>query len=202
MTELVIQTGKHQGKKINLAGLDCFIGRHESCKIRIASGDVSKQHCRLKHKKGGVHAKDMGSRNGTFVNDKILDKEVLLQPGDLLRIGPMIFLVSEAKTASEPPAEASESPASPKTAKGQPQEAKPADDDLIAAWLSEGENENSGNDSTIIFPSPVQQKPEETADEDQTSLSTQSTGSGNSQKSVKERAAEIIRRFHKEQGKG
>ncbi len=75
MTELIIQTGKHQGKKIDLAGNDCIIGRHESCKIRIASGDVSKHHCRLKHKPGGLHAKDLGSRNGTFVNDVLLTKK-------------------------------------------------------------------------------------------------------------------------------
>lgn len=196
MTELIIQTGKHQGKKIDLAGQDCLIGRHESCKIRIASGEVSKQHCRLKHKAGGVHVKDLGSRNGTFVNDKILDKEVSLKAGDLLRVGPMVFLVSEGKTAARATAEVSQSPAPSKIENGPTSKPPSPEEDLIAAWLSEEDIEKSGNDSTIVMPSPVR-TPDEKPDAEQTSLSTHSTGGATSQKTVKERAAEIIRRYHR-----
>lgn len=202
MTELIIQTGKHQGKKIDLAGKDCIIGRHESCKIRVASGDVSKQHCRLKHKEGVVHAKDLGSRNGTFVNDRALDKEVRLQPGDLLRVGPMTFLVSEEKTAPEPSAEVSGADTPEKT--GESGEAS-TDDDLIAAWLSEGGDiEQSGQDTTVVVPSPGQNPAEEpSANESNPDEPKMSRSSGDpTQNSVRNRAKDIIRRWQKEHGKG
>lgn len=198
MAELIIQTGKHQGKKIELAGQDCLIGRHESCKIRIASGEVSKQHCRLKHKEGGLHAKDLGSRNGTFVNDKILDKEVLLKPGDLLRVGPMTFLVSEGKSLPNAEPDVPESSPAAKTKQSLRPEPKTADDDLIASWLSEGDLEKSGEDSTIVMPS----SGDYSQPENKTEQTPIPSGEGTIQESIKQRAEEIIRRHHREQGKG
>ena len=194
MTELIIQTGKHQGKKIDLAGNDCIIGRHEGCKIRIASADVSKQHCRLRHKGGGVYAKDLGSRNGTFVNDEPLDKEVPLKPGDLLRVGPMTFLITEGK-----PAPASASPGADAPAQRGGSSGDQADDDLIATWLSEGGDiEKSGQDTTVVVPSPMQNSGEKPAAPD----SRAPTPADSGQKSVRERAKDIICRWQNEHGKG
>ncbi len=191
MTELIIQTGKHQGKRIDLAGKDCLIGRHESCKIRIASGDVSKQHCRLKHIEGKVHAKDLGSRNGTFVNEEQITGETLLKPGDTLRVGPMTFLISEGKAS---PA-ASEHVATP-SAKQPAAEAapdKPADDDLIAAWLSEGgDMEKSGQDTTVVVPSTGQ-----TADDDESDVEL--AAEEKHMQSIRDEARAIISLYHKQQ---
>ncbi len=202
MTELIIQSGKHQGKKIDLAGTDCLIGRHESCKIRIASSEVSKTHCRLKHKKGGVHAKDLGSRNGTYVNDELLTEEVLLKPGDTLRVGPMTFLIAEGKAAkatkkeSEKPAKQTEAAESAETSKSAPSN-KPipesADDDLIASWLSEGGDfDKTGDDTTVVLPSPVQSSPQ----------SSEADSSEGQNDSVSDQAKEIILRWQQKHGKG
>lgn len=186
MTELIIQTGKHQGKTIDLAGMDCIIGRHESCKIRIASEDVSKQHCRLKHKADGVYLKDLGSRNGTFLNDQPIADEVKIKPGDLLRIGPMTFLIAEGKTV---PAKAAA-----KGSKGS------ADDDMIAAWLSEGGDlEKSGHDTTEIIPPTTKPSAPPTA---QPAEAKDSPAGDHSLNSVRERSQEIIRQWHKLKGKG
>ena len=191
MTELIIQTGKHQGKKIDLAGLDCIIGRHEACKIRIASNDVSKQHCRLRHQEAGVYAKDLGSRNGTFVNDVALAEETLLKPGDLLRVGPMTFLVSQTKSAP--------APAMNSTAKSKPAKQASADDDLIAEWLSEGgELEKSSNDTTVVIPSPGSEK----AKQKPAAGGKPPSSADSPLKSVRDRAQDIIRRWQKQHGKG
>ncbi len=112
-----------------------------------------------------------------------------LKPGDMLRVGPMTFLISDAKSVSAPePGGSADSP-SPKP---KPAEEKSTGDDLIAAWLSEGGDiEESGNDTTIDISSPVS-SPADAA----------SASSENTLQSVRDRAQEIIRRWQKEQGKG
>jgi predicted component of type VI protein secretion system len=190
MTELIIQTGKHQGKTIDLAGMDCIIGRHESCKIRIASEDVSKQHCRLKHKADGLYLKDLGSRNGTFLNDQKITEEVQIKPGDLLRIGPMTFLIGQGKPTPAKAAAATE----PAKAAGK----SSADDDMIAAWLSEGGDlESSGHDTTEVIPA----KPL-TSTEQPVAGDGKDTAADSALKSVRERSQDIIRQWHKLKGKG
>jgi pSer/pThr/pTyr-binding forkhead associated (FHA) protein len=191
MTELIIQTGKHQGKTIDLAGTDCIIGRQENCKIRIASEDVSKQHCRLKHKPDGLYLKDLGSRNGTFLNDQQVTEEVKIQPGDLLRVGPMTFLVALGKPSQ---AKTSASAGAVKSVGG-----SDTDDDMIAAWLSEGGDlEKSGHDTTEVMPPQTAQKAAPPAASD----GKEPPASDSSLKSVRDRSQEIIRRWHKLQGKG
>jgi pSer/pThr/pTyr-binding forkhead associated (FHA) protein len=190
MTELIIQTGKHQGKTIDLAGTDCIIGRHEGCKIRIASEDVSKQHCRLKHKPDGLYLKDLGSRNGTFLNDQQITEEVKIKPGDLLRIGPMTFLVAQGKAA---PAKAQAGSSAAKAA-GR----SSTDDDMIAAWLSEGGDlEKSGHDTTEVIPPQPKPAAQPAASDGKEAAADTAL------KSVRERSQEIIRRWHKKtEGKG
>lgn len=187
MTELVIQTGKHQGKTIDLAGLDCIIGRHDNCKIRIASEDVSKQHCRLKHKPDGLYLKDLGSRNGTFLNDERITDEVKVKPGDLLRIGPMTFLIAPGKPV---PAKAA---SAKKGASGS------ADDDMIAAWLSEGGDlEKSEHDTTeVIPPKAAKAQAPPVASDGQDNKAKEAPPGDSSLKSVREQSQDIIRRWHK-----
>ncbi|USN98956.1 MAG: FHA domain-containing protein [Phycisphaeraceae bacterium] len=69
-----------------------MIGRQDGCQLRIRSGEVSRKHCEIRVEEGAAVVKDRGSRNGTFVNGvKIVEKR--LAAGDLLAVGPVIFLV-------------------------------------------------------------------------------------------------------------
>jgi len=89
MAELIIRTGKHQGKKIRLSHTDVVIGRDEDCRIRLDTDDVSRRHCLLKPSPQGWLIQDLGSRNGTCVNGERIENETLLQHGDVLEIGPV-----------------------------------------------------------------------------------------------------------------
>lgn len=122
MAELVIQTGKLTGKKLVLpAGKELVVGRGEECQVRLPSSLVSRRHCRLSDSPAGIVVEDLGSQNGTLVNDVPITEPTVLKPGDSLRIGAMIFAVPSAprpkKVAAEPVQDASD-----------------AD---IAAWLDE-----------------------------------------------------------------
>jgi pSer/pThr/pTyr-binding forkhead associated (FHA) protein len=100
MAELLIHSGKLQGRKLTLPEGEIVLGRDESCQLRLNSNDISRQHCALTCTVAGLRVRDMGSANGTYVNDVAIEGEVLLHPGDLLRVGPMIFQVPHPKEGS------------------------------------------------------------------------------------------------------
>ncbi|MCA9242915.1 MAG: FHA domain-containing protein [Phycisphaerales bacterium] len=68
------------------------IGRRQDCDLRIPTHDVSRQHCRLDLGGEKPMVKDLGSSNGTYVNGQQVAEKVL-NPGDVLTIGPVTFLV-------------------------------------------------------------------------------------------------------------
>ena len=61
------------------------VGRHRWCDVRIASPRVSRRHCRLCLNGGGILVRDLGSTNGTWINDRRVERG-LLRPGDELSI--------------------------------------------------------------------------------------------------------------------
>lgn len=70
------------------------IGRSDDCNVRIPVAEVSRHHCelRLDEDADAIVVRDLESSNGTFVNgQRIHEKE--LTPGDLLAVGPAVFVV-------------------------------------------------------------------------------------------------------------
>ncbi len=135
MIELIVQSGKHQGKRLRLPDEgEVLIGRDETCQIRLASSEVSRHHCVLKPTPEGILARDLDSRNGTFLNESLMEDETLLKPGDILRIGPIVLQVP-----------------------GPPATNLRASDNEIAEWLSQegisgssDSGESAPGDTTII----------------------------------------------------
>jgi len=94
MHALIVQTGKHKGRRIELPERAVVIGRDETCFIRMTSQEVSRQHCSLTPTERGLVVRDLGSQNGTLVNGARIEHETVLQPGDVLKLGPLQFLVA------------------------------------------------------------------------------------------------------------
>lgn len=69
-----------------------LVGRREDCDLRIPLGDVSRKHCRLIRDGDTLRLEDLGSSNGTFHNG-VRVQEAILQAGDNIRVGPVIFTV-------------------------------------------------------------------------------------------------------------
>lgn len=68
------------------------IGRGRDNDVVLSSDAVSRRHARLEQRDSHVFATDLGSTNGTFVNDEgRLVNERRLSRGDLLKIGDTIF---------------------------------------------------------------------------------------------------------------
>jgi pSer/pThr/pTyr-binding forkhead associated (FHA) protein len=91
---LVVATGAHQGKVINIPGPQFVIGRDEGCHLRPASPAVSKKHCVVFIRNDKAYVRDMGSTNGTFINDEQIQGDQELSDGARLRVGPLDFSVA------------------------------------------------------------------------------------------------------------
>ena len=105
MPELILRSGKRAGRRIALPPGEIVIGRDDDCRIRLTSSDVSRRHCLLRGTAAGeLVAADLGSRNGTYVNDVPIAGPTPLRPGDLLRVGPFLFQVpgpADERTSDE-----------------------------------------------------------------------------------------------------
>jgi hypothetical protein len=71
------------------------IGRSNECDLKISSSEVSRIHCRITIQDDSVFIEDLGSANGTFVNDQILSprQPIAVDPGTKVTIGPAEFIV-------------------------------------------------------------------------------------------------------------
>lgn len=68
------------------------LGREKSCQVRIPIAEVSRKHCELTLTEAGLTVRDLGSANGTIVNGKRTEEEIL-GAGDAVVIGPCQFIV-------------------------------------------------------------------------------------------------------------
>jgi len=71
---------------------NAVIGRQPDCDIPVPAEEISRHHARLRVTPEGVHVEDMGSANGTFINDKRVQTGVL-RPGEELRLDTVRFLL-------------------------------------------------------------------------------------------------------------
>lgn len=98
----------------------CVIGRADDCELRLpadlAHASVSRRHCMIEIEWPIVRIRDLGSRNGTFLNglnigqrmgDELPDESDLHTPephllhdGDKIRVGHTLFRVSVGVGAS------------------------------------------------------------------------------------------------------
>src|SRR5688572_29663663 len=108
--KLVVLAGAKQGLEIPLKKDKFLIGRAKECSLRAGSEAISRRHCAIVRKDGAWTARDLGSRNGTYVNDTRIAEEVTLAPGDELRVGPLKFRIATTEGSKLPK---NESPAAP-----------------------------------------------------------------------------------------
>lgn len=71
---------------------NAVIGRQPDCDIPVPVEEISRHHARLRATPEGVHVEDMGSANGTFINDRRVQTG-LLKPGEELRLDTVRFLL-------------------------------------------------------------------------------------------------------------
>lgn len=89
--KLIVLAGAKAGAAVPIKKDSFVIGRSRECTLRAGSDAISRKHCELKVTEAGVTVQDLGSRNGTYVNDERIEGVQPLNNGDRLRIGPLEF---------------------------------------------------------------------------------------------------------------
>ncbi|HYH61174.1 MAG TPA: FHA domain-containing protein, partial [Solirubrobacterales bacterium] len=104
-------------RSVEAVGESYVLGRDESCDLTLDDNEASRQHLRLKMLADGTaEVVDLGSRNGTFVNDRKIDGPTRVRRGDVIRIGQTRVTVEPAagapatKLAATPPPAPTPSP--------------------------------------------------------------------------------------------
>jgi pSer/pThr/pTyr-binding forkhead associated (FHA) protein len=199
---LIIMTGKHQGKKMALTeGCKLVVGRDEGVAVRLATSEVSRRHCVIRFREGVASVEDLGSRNGTQINDVAITKRKKLKPGDILRVGPMLFEYEvKVKTAATSDKDA------PAELESETDEVivHESTDDSIVNWLAEEEPAGADTDTVVGKTAPTEElSPAESGmatddDEGKSSLESEESDIPRPSRiefdSVAEEAQDIIRR--------
>jgi pSer/pThr/pTyr-binding forkhead associated (FHA) protein len=90
-TNLVVLS--KDGRRIGsheLAG-EIEIGRADHCTIRLSDDYASQVHARLSTRNGAWVVEDLGSTNGTFLNERRLESPNEVRAGDRIRIGTTVL---------------------------------------------------------------------------------------------------------------
>ncbi|HEU5116590.1 MAG TPA: FHA domain-containing protein, partial [Isosphaeraceae bacterium] len=104
MASLFVIQGADQGRRFELRPSPMAMGRDVSNPIRLHDHEVSRRHAELRPSPGSAESDafqvvDLGSANGTYVNDQPVD-QVLLRSGDRLRVGQTVMLFHQGAASS------------------------------------------------------------------------------------------------------
>jgi two-component system, cell cycle response regulator len=83
--------GSSIGRRYPLGASTLVLGRGEGCDIRIQDNSVSRKHAQIEPTTDDYVVQDLGSTNGTFVNDMATTAPRRLKDGDYLRVGNCIY---------------------------------------------------------------------------------------------------------------
>jgi len=93
-------TGELTGQEISI-DRDMLVGRHQTADILLQQSEISRKHAAFLLKDQALWLQDLGSSNGTYVNDVQIAAETLLKQGDIVQFASLKFSVFEPAKALE-----------------------------------------------------------------------------------------------------
>ncbi len=89
---LVVTEGPNVGERYPLLDMVSTLGRTSDNTIVFESSQVSRHHAQIRLLPAGAVIEDMGSTNGTYINNRRLVEPHTLSPGDRVRIADYVTL--------------------------------------------------------------------------------------------------------------
>jgi hypothetical protein len=106
MTELWLVHKDAEGKdrRVEVTGEQFVVGRHSQCDHSIPDGRLSREHIRIDRVADIFVVSDLGSSNGTRLNDEELKEPKAVKNGDVLDLGGVLVTAEiESDQPAEPP---------------------------------------------------------------------------------------------------
>lgn len=96
MSKLTCTSGLNHGDEFPLMLGINVIGRNDkSCQVNLFDKKISHKHCQIVREGKTCVLEDIGSRNGTFLNGKLITKRSLIKAGDVIAVGETKLVYSE-----------------------------------------------------------------------------------------------------------
>lgn len=150
----VLVTADMKQKEIPLKKTLQVFGRGAEANVRIPDPGVSRKHCEVRIEGGVIRVKDLGSSNGTYVNQKKVT-EATVKANDLVSVGPFVFVVRVDGVPEDIDSEeALEDGAPPKAGIASPPTAKKSlldDEDDMRPPAARGKGANDDSDEFDDF---------------------------------------------------
>ena len=101
MPRLTVIKGADEGKLFELTAEQITVGRDAANTLRLHDTEVSRRHAEFVRTPDGYRLRDLGSVNGSFVNDQPA-RDVLLRPGDQVQIGQTVLVFNFSRDETPP----------------------------------------------------------------------------------------------------
>jgi hypothetical protein len=92
LIRLVIRQGPGAGQATEVQQPVLTIGRSKDNDLQVDDPQISRHHARLLQQGMVYVLEDLGSTNGTFVNNQRLSAPATIQPGDMIRLGNNVLM--------------------------------------------------------------------------------------------------------------
>ena len=100
MPRLIVIKGTDEGKQFDLTLAVHQLGRDATNQVRLHDTEVSRRHAELRLADDEYRLVDVGSANGTFVNNQPV-KEAVLRTGDHIQVGQSVLVYSAGRTEAQ-----------------------------------------------------------------------------------------------------
>ncbi len=101
MPRLIDAAGSKDAREVPLGDQEVLIGRDSSATLCLNNRAVSRRHCVVRQENGRFVVRDLGSHNGTFVNDLPVTEHVL-QHGDRIAVSGYTFIFADGELEDTP----------------------------------------------------------------------------------------------------
>jgi chromosome segregation ATPase len=99
--KLLYRDGSGRDASVDVPGDGVFLGRGADCAVRTDDAMVSRKNCKISFAGGRWYAEDLGSSNGTFVNEVRVQKQAL-NHADVVRCGTLQVRFVETADSIKP----------------------------------------------------------------------------------------------------